>query len=313
MKIGGTIMANNTTIARSRMNYTMPLSQAMKEAPNVSGCYQIYYKCIRMYVGKAQDGIRKRFVQYYNGTTAHYTSAQLIYSLRDDVTVKWMVIPEPEKVIEKEAYWIAKYKPEWNKQSGWGHKGDLGKASVTKKVSNHSKETGEVLKERKLISGKKEIVDFAKGAGRSFVSSAATTAVLEVGKGIVDQETVGECTEHTVSKGLEAGVSGVGAEIGGQIGSLFGPVGTAIGMIGGGVLANSAVEGAFDEVGFHAGVAADEVAEKVTDFVFDASMALGSIGDAITDNPVVNGVTAIGENIAMGVEGVFDTILGWFW
>ena len=48
-----------------------PLKEATKTAPNAMGCYKIYYHGLK-YVGKAEDGIRKRFVQYYNGTTAHY-------------------------------------------------------------------------------------------------------------------------------------------------------------------------------------------------------------------------------------------------
>ncbi len=68
---------------KSLMNKTMPLSEVITKAPKTSGCYRIYRGNELVYVGKAQDGIRKRFVQYYNGTTAHYTSAKRIYAERD--------------------------------------------------------------------------------------------------------------------------------------------------------------------------------------------------------------------------------------
>lgn len=70
--------------------------------------------------GKAEDGIRKRFVQYYNGTTAHYTSARLIYEHRNDIKVSWVVLSSREAVRRQEAKWISELRPEWNKQSGWG-------------------------------------------------------------------------------------------------------------------------------------------------------------------------------------------------
>lgn len=95
------------------------LYEATKSAPNSMGCYKIYCKGLK-YVGKAEDGIRKRFVQYYNGTTAHYPSAIKIYENRDEITVNWVELQSREQCREVEAKWIRELDPEWNGQSGWG-------------------------------------------------------------------------------------------------------------------------------------------------------------------------------------------------
>jgi len=107
------------SIAKKTGVVKVSLQEATKSAPNSMGCYRIYCDGLK-YVGKAEDGIRKRFVQYYNGTTAHYTSAQKIYENRDNITVMWQVCQTREQVREMEAKWIRELQPEWNKQSGWG-------------------------------------------------------------------------------------------------------------------------------------------------------------------------------------------------
>nr|WP_307990046.1 GIY-YIG nuclease family protein [uncultured Niameybacter sp.] len=107
-------------IAKSTGVVPISLKDATKEAPNSMGCYKIYCGGLK-YVGKAEDGIRKRFVQYYNGTTAHYSSAKKIYENRDKITVTWLTLNSREACREVEAKWIREMKPEWNKQSGWGN------------------------------------------------------------------------------------------------------------------------------------------------------------------------------------------------
>ena len=98
------------------------LKEATRQAPNKMGCYLIYYKGKCVYVGKAEDGIRKRFVQYYNGTTSHYTSGRMIYEHRDELSVKWIILPTREACRTVEGKLIEKYGKEnlWNSQSGWG-------------------------------------------------------------------------------------------------------------------------------------------------------------------------------------------------
>lgn len=98
----------------------MSLADATKNAPNSMGCYQIFLNGSLKYVGKAEDGLRKRFVQYYNGTTAHYPSAQMILAFKDKISVTWVVCNSREQCRQLEAKWIREKKPEWNAQSGWG-------------------------------------------------------------------------------------------------------------------------------------------------------------------------------------------------
>lgn len=95
------------------------LKNATKSAPNSMGCYKIYYNGELVYVGKAEDGVRKRFVQYYNGTTISYSSGRKIHENRDKVTVNWKVLSTREECRSVEKAWIDKYHPAWNKQSGW--------------------------------------------------------------------------------------------------------------------------------------------------------------------------------------------------
>ena len=107
------------SLAKSTGVIPTSLEDATKSAPNTMGCYKIYCGGLK-YVGKAECGIRKRFVQYYNGTTAHYPSARKIYDNRDRITVNWVTLSSREECREVEAKWIRELSPEWNKQSGWG-------------------------------------------------------------------------------------------------------------------------------------------------------------------------------------------------
>lgn len=107
-------------MAKSAGIVNISLKEATTKAPNSMGCYKIYYNGLK-YVGKAEDGIRKRFVQYYNGTTAHYSSAKKIYENRDKITVSWVVLQSREQCRQVEAKWISELNPEWNSQSGWSH------------------------------------------------------------------------------------------------------------------------------------------------------------------------------------------------
>lgn len=95
------------------------LKAATKEAPNAMGCYKIFQYGALKYVGKAEDGIRKRFVQYYNGTTADYSSGRKIYANRDSLTVTWQLCATREQCRSLEKKWIEQYNPPWNVQGGW--------------------------------------------------------------------------------------------------------------------------------------------------------------------------------------------------
>ncbi len=101
-----------------RKSGSASLEQAAKTAPNKMGCYKIYCDGLK-YVGKAEYGLRHRFVQYYNGTTASYSSGKIIHEKRDKITVDWVVCESAEECRALEAKWIREYNPEWNVQSGW--------------------------------------------------------------------------------------------------------------------------------------------------------------------------------------------------
>lgn len=91
------------------------LSEATEVAPNSMGCYKIFCKGSLKYVGKAEDGIRNRFVQYCNGTWADDSSAVKIYENRHIITVSWVELKTREECRETEAKWIEELKPLWNK------------------------------------------------------------------------------------------------------------------------------------------------------------------------------------------------------
>lgn len=99
----------------------MSLKEATQKAPNQMGCYKIFQHGSLKYVGKAEDGIRKRFVQYYHGTTTHYSSGRKIYENRDSLTVSWQICKSREECRSLEKKWIDQYDPEWNVQSGWSN------------------------------------------------------------------------------------------------------------------------------------------------------------------------------------------------
>lgn len=101
----------------------MYLETAKRLAPDKMGCYMLYHKAKYgskvLYVGKAEYGIRHRFVQYYNGTTAHYPSAEYIFENRDEITVFWTQCSTREQCRRLEAKWIAEKHPILNMMSGW--------------------------------------------------------------------------------------------------------------------------------------------------------------------------------------------------
>lgn len=98
---------------------TISLKDATTSAPNSMGCYKIFQHGSLKYVGKAEDGIRKRFVQYYNGTTTGYSSGSKIYAARNSLTVSWQLCGSREECRSLEKKWIEMYTPPWNVQSGW--------------------------------------------------------------------------------------------------------------------------------------------------------------------------------------------------
>ncbi|SMG16041.1 GIY-YIG nuclease family protein [Dethiosulfovibrio salsuginis] len=68
-----------------------------KKAPSGPGVYKIFYKGQLMKVGKAEDGLRKRFSDYYRGPAVGTARLKYITSSnRDDVSVFWQKCPASE-------------------------------------------------------------------------------------------------------------------------------------------------------------------------------------------------------------------------
>ncbi len=96
----------------------LSLEDAAKMAPEGSGCYELFMDGELVYIGKAEIGLRRRFVQYWNGTTTTYKSGDDIHENKEKITVRWYEM-DRSKCVRFEAEMIAKKDPPWNAQSGW--------------------------------------------------------------------------------------------------------------------------------------------------------------------------------------------------
>lgn len=296
------------TNAKSLMNTTMPLSQAMKDAPNVSGCYQIYQGDKLVYVGKAQDGIRKRFVQYYNGTTAHYSSAERILANKDNLSVKWKVIEDSSMVTEQEAKWIRNLKPEWNNQSGWGDKGVLIKVNEqSSKVSNKGKSkpksTATGIAATSSVAPELALVKVVGSSAMNAAGGAVVgTTVVETVKAIKNNDDASTAIGNVVGQSTRAAMSaGVGALVGeglglGAIALGAGPIGWLAVAGGSALIASKAISDS-----------TEGVAEKVSYAVSDGFENLR------LNSSVVDAACDVAENIGMGLGSLWDNTFGsWF-
>ncbi|MCF4150855.1 hypothetical protein L2W58_03495 [Dethiosulfovibrio sp. F2B] len=81
-----------------------------EKAPQDPGVYKVFYKNQLMKVGKAEDGLRKRFSDYYRTKTGGTAGLQFItMANRDDVYVAWSICEKDKcRRIEKELYDKAK-------------------------------------------------------------------------------------------------------------------------------------------------------------------------------------------------------------
>jgi len=252
--IMGNYISSSSSVAKtSSMNTTMSLKDATKMAPNQMGCYQLYKNGRLIYVGKAEDGIRKRFVQYYNGTTDGYTSGAAINMSKDEITVKWKVFDTKEAVRSCEANWINKYKPVWNKQSGWGEKNKLSSSSVAPVVDGV-----------KVMTPELAIADCFGSAIKSSVKGAVgITAGIEVAKSIAHGDDLSTCASNVTSKSTEAAVTATGAAIASELAGFAavaigaGPIGMAVASGLAAVTVGTAVGGAvkdkFEDFGYFVG------------------------------------------------------------
>ena len=77
-----------------------------QRAPNRPGVYKVFYRRQLKKVGKAPDGLRKRFSDYYRGEAGGTAGLRYITrENRDQVLVEWVVCPaESARRIELEWY-----------------------------------------------------------------------------------------------------------------------------------------------------------------------------------------------------------------
>ncbi len=261
------------SISNQSMSLTdklMSLEDATKYAPNDMGCYQLYKNDRLIYVGKAEDGLRKRFVQYYNGTTCNYTSGSVINLWKNEIQVKWTAYNTRQAVRSCEANWIRAYKPLLNTQSGWGDKNQLNGVEAINAANT------EVVK---VMSPEMAIADCIGTATKSAIKSAVgVTAGIEVVKSIVNGDDIDECLGNVASKSCEAVVSAGAGTVAGEVAGFVavalgaGPIGMGVATlataIGASSVVSDCVEGAFDGV-----------KDVVEDAVFGVVDAAESVGD----------------------------------
>lgn len=229
-------------------NKMMTLKEATKNAPKGMGCYKLFIGDQLVYVGKAEDGLRKRFVQYYNGTTDSYTSGATINLWKDQVTVKYEVFTSKKMVRKCESEWIKEYSPILNKQSGWGE------------VSNYKGiSAGTLTTAEKVMSPEMAIAGCMGKAVAAGVSSAVgLTAATEVVKSVVKKDDPVECIGNIASRSCEAAVSSGAAALAGEVAGFaavaagLGPVGmgvaTAAAAVAVGAVASEVVSDKFNDV-----------------------------------------------------------------
>ena len=131
--------------------------------------------------------------------------------------------------------------------------------------------------------------DAVKG---STVAAVGITTAIEVGKSIVNGDSIGECTSHVVAKGTESAISAAVATVAGEV---------TAGAVGG-LLATSAIPVA----GIGAAVLVGSAVGEVTDGLFD-DVASG-IGDTVE-----NIAYGIGDAVSSIGEGISDFVGGLFW
>ncbi len=105
-------------MSSKKLSSQIPLSEATNNAPKNMGCYQLFLEGELRYVGKAENGLRKRLVQHYNGSAAGYTSAKKIHEEREKITVSWQLCDSKEECLNLRREWIRELKPEWNERGG---------------------------------------------------------------------------------------------------------------------------------------------------------------------------------------------------
>ena len=136
----------------------------------------------------------------------------------------------------------------------------------------------------KALAVKDGVVDAATMANNVAGAAKCTafgavgvSTVLEVGKSIINGDSVGECANHVVSKGAESAISGAASGAAGEACALAAaminpalaiPAAIVGGIVAAGVTGNI-VNGAFDEVGDCVENIVDEVSETIDEVAFN--------------------------------------------
>lgn len=215
------------------MSKLTSLKDAINYAPNQMGCYQLYKNGKLIYVGKAEDGIRKRLVQYYNGTTTEYTSVAIINLWKDELQVRWIVLDSKEAVLGWESNCIGELKPLLNTQSGWGQTNQLKGTTVGNAIN--------------VMSPEMAIADCIGGATKTAIKGAvAVTAGVEAIKSLANGDSIEECLGNVASKSCEAAVSAGAGAVAGEVAGVAavalgaGPIGMGVATLAAAVAVGSA-------------------------------------------------------------------------
>lgn len=91
------------------------LSNAVKSAPNESGCYRMFFKGELIYIGKAVD-LKKRLSEYLNGSAGKHPSSQYITENSTEIEVIYALVPS-NKILEVEKNLIRTFSPLLNKRN----------------------------------------------------------------------------------------------------------------------------------------------------------------------------------------------------
>lgn len=92
--------------------FSLSLKDARENASDSIGCYKIYLDDL-IYVGRAENGLRKEFEKLYNGR--HKNEAlKKINENKDKIEVSFVILPTKEKCREIEMRWLNQFKPKWN-------------------------------------------------------------------------------------------------------------------------------------------------------------------------------------------------------
>lgn len=116
--------------------------------------------------------------------------------------------------------------------------------------------------------------NITNAAKTSALGATGLTAAIEVGKSVVNGDSLGTCVSHVVSKGAESATAAATAGAVGELafigGAMINPVLAVPAAIAGSLLTCSAmddaIEGEFDEIGDAVGELADTLSDMVGDF-----------------------------------------------